>query len=615
MSGVVALLGHGGMPVDSNLLWRMTARQRFRGPDNQAIWAEGSIGLGHTLHKTTVESECEISPCNLDGRLFVTADARIDARADLCARLRDYGRELRTDLPDPELLLHAYDTWGEGCFEHLLGDFSFALWDAARRKLVCAVDHLGVKPFFYANRGGFFIGSNTLECVRLLPAVRNDLNEVAVGDFLLVGGYQDRDVTIYADIARIPPGHFLVVNHEGRIRIQRYFSFPEPSEAACPRLDDCVEQFEELLSNAVADRLRAPRIAVYMSGGVDSSLVALAAKRELSRHFAASELQAFTVVYDRLIPDDERIFATLVAEHLNIGIDVQPLDEGGILDAIRTAEWPEPYVPIVAAPLRAQRVRMASRFRTMLTGFDGDSLLDAAVRLHWPDRLRQGRLAALIRELAWYVASERAVPPIGVRTYLQRAMSSPAPLLRPPWLQTGFWQRAGLEQRWQRERADPPLTRSRQTMREAFSSIAWGPLFDSFDAAYSVGPIDVRHPLLDIRLIRFASRLAAVPWCVDKYLLRRCLRGLPERVRTRPKRPLAAGLYEALLRNGRRELSGAAWQSDLLPCFLDIAAAEARLLHVQPTDQDFHPLLRALAFGVWMGSPGRSITVRERADV
>jgi asparagine synthase (glutamine-hydrolysing) len=615
MSGVVALLAHGGVPVDRNLLWRMTARQRFRGPDSEAIWAEGSIGLGHTLHKTTVESEREISPTGLGGRLFVTADARIDARADLCARLRDYGRELSTDLPDPELVLHAYDVWGEGCFEHLLGDFSFALWDAARRKLVCAVDHLGVKPFYYADRGGSFVGSNTLECVRLLPDVRTDLNELAVGDFVLVGGYQDRDVTIYADIARVPPGHFLVVHEDGRIRVQRYFSFPEPDETSWLRPDDCVEQFEELLSNAVADRLRARNVAIYMSGGVDSSLVALTAKRELSRSSTVPELQAFTVVYDRLIPDDERIFATLVAEHLNIGIDVQPLDEGGILDPLTTAEWPEPYVPIVAGPLRAQRVRMASRFRTMLTGFDGDSLLDAAVRLHWPDRLRKGRLTALIREFAWYVARERAFPPIGVRTYLQRAMTAPAPPFRPAWLQSEFWHRARLEQRWHRERTNLPITQSRQTMREAFSSTAWGPLFDSFDAAYSVRPIEVRHPLLDMRLIRFASRLAAVPWCVNKYLLRRCLRSLPERVRTRPKRPLAAGLYEALLRKGRQELSCAEWRSDHLPRFVDIPAAEARLLHVQPTDPDFHPLLRALAFGVWMGSTGRFLTFPERRDV
>src|SRR5207247_3148792 len=98
----------------------MTARQRFRGPDGEAIWHVGSVGLGHALHRTTVEAEREVSPARLGDRLFITADARVDARDELCARLRDHGRDLRTDTPDPELLLHAYDAWGEGCFEYLL---------------------------------------------------------------------------------------------------------------------------------------------------------------------------------------------------------------------------------------------------------------------------------------------------------------------------------------------------------------------------------------------------------------------------------------------------------------------------------------------------------------
>ena len=113
-----------------------------------------------------------MSPTSLGDRLFITADARIDARDELCARLRDCGRDLALDLPDPELVLHAYDAWGEGCLRHLLGDFSFALWDASRRKLFCAVDALGVRPFFYADRGGLFVGSNSLACVRLHDKVR-----------------------------------------------------------------------------------------------------------------------------------------------------------------------------------------------------------------------------------------------------------------------------------------------------------------------------------------------------------------------------------------------------------------------------------------------------------
>src|SRR6266404_6002876 len=87
VSGLVALFAHGGAPVDAPLLQRMTARQRFRGPDGEAIWHGGSVGLGHALHRTTVEAEREVSPASLGNRLFITADARVDARDELCARL------------------------------------------------------------------------------------------------------------------------------------------------------------------------------------------------------------------------------------------------------------------------------------------------------------------------------------------------------------------------------------------------------------------------------------------------------------------------------------------------------------------------------------------------
>ena len=280
MSGIAALFARGGAPADAALLARLIAAQRFRGPDGQGSWSRGSVGLGHTLHKTTLEAEREVSPASLEDRLFITADARIDARDELCARLRDRGRELPLDLPDPELVLHAYDTWGEGCLPHLLGDFSFALWDASRRQLFCAVDPLGARAFYYADRGGSFVGSNTLACVRLHDQVRDELDERAVGDFILLGGYQDRDITIYADIARIPPGHFLVVGDDGA-RLTRYFDCPIRSKRARARPTTAWISFAPLLDRAVRDRLRTPKVAVYMSGGVDSPLVALTAKRRL----------------------------------------------------------------------------------------------------------------------------------------------------------------------------------------------------------------------------------------------------------------------------------------------------------------------------------------------
>jgi len=601
MSGVAALLARGGAPADGALLESMAAAQRFRGPDGGGVWRQGSIGLAHTLHRTTVEAARESSPASLGGRLFIAADARLDARDELCARLRDHGGDVAPDLPDPELILHAYEAWGEGCLPHLLGDFSFALWDGPRRRLVCAVDPLGVKPFYYADRAGLFAGSNTLACVRLHPAVRDELNEVAVADFLLVGCYERRDITIFADVARIPPGHLLVVDEDGA-RLRRYFDWPEPAEVRWSRPADCVEAFEELLTRAVRDRLRTPKVAILMSGGLDSPLVARTAQRELVARFPSPELAAYCCVYDRLIPDDERRYAELAARSLSIPIDIQPLDEGQLFDWVGRLSPAEPFGEVGVGPCLDQMSRLRDRFSVVLTGYDGDALLKAAVRLHWRERLAQGRLGALALDLAWYVAHTRAPPPIGVRTYLARRSRGAESSPRPSWLREELWLRAGLEPRRASARPRAPVTRSREPSARSFANPVWSLVFDGHDPGLTGHAIEVRHPLADLRLIRFAFGLPAVPWCVDKYLLRRCLRDLPAEIRTRPKTPQAADPAPELLRRRGLGPSPLRWQSPRLSAFVDVPAVEAMLGSPLIPGGELWPLLRAVGLGAWLAN-------------
>src|SRR5262245_1759028 len=171
MSGIAGIFNVDGAPVDRRLIDRMTAFLRFRGPAASRVWTDGPLALGHTLLPTTDEAEREQQPCSIDGRTWIVADARVGARTALRAGLSGRGRRGLDGATDPELILHAYGEWGEACVEHLLGDFAFAIWDGARRRLFCARDHLGVRPFFYAHIGRTFVFSNTLDCVRLHSSV------------------------------------------------------------------------------------------------------------------------------------------------------------------------------------------------------------------------------------------------------------------------------------------------------------------------------------------------------------------------------------------------------------------------------------------------------------
>src|SRR5438876_4139153 len=141
MSGLVGMLNLDGAAVDGSLLARMTAYLAFRGPDGQRVQVTKNVGFGHALLRITEESANEAQPFTLDGRRWIVADARVDARQDLIAELRAQGhKEFTSDATDVELILRAYCVWGADCVTHLLGDFTFAVWDELRQALFCARD-------------------------------------------------------------------------------------------------------------------------------------------------------------------------------------------------------------------------------------------------------------------------------------------------------------------------------------------------------------------------------------------------------------------------------------------------------------------------------------------
>ena len=195
MSGIVGFLNRDGAPADRRLLDQMNDFLAFRGPDARDTWIEAAVGFGHTLLRTTWESATEKQPCTLDGRVWITADVRVDGREDLIRQLQAAGRDPSKDVTDPELILHAYHAWSEQCLDHLLGDFSFAIWDGRMQRLFCARDHFGIKQFYYSLAGGKFLFSNTLQCIRLDPAVSARLNDAAIADFLVHGNNQNPATT------------------------------------------------------------------------------------------------------------------------------------------------------------------------------------------------------------------------------------------------------------------------------------------------------------------------------------------------------------------------------------------------------------------------------------
>lgn len=151
MSGIAGLFLTDARPASRPALERMVETIKHRGPQQTGLWTDGSVGLGHGLLAATPEALHESLPFyDALRNLAVTADARIDNRADLLPQL-DFGPLPPSEIPDSLLILRAYEKLGEDCPEKLLGDFAFALWDGKQQALFCARDPFGVRPFFYRN--------------------------------------------------------------------------------------------------------------------------------------------------------------------------------------------------------------------------------------------------------------------------------------------------------------------------------------------------------------------------------------------------------------------------------------------------------------------------------
>jgi asparagine synthase (glutamine-hydrolysing) len=543
MSGIVGIINLDGQPLERELLDRLTAYLVFRGPDGQGVWFDGPVGFGHTQLCTTFESEREQQPLSLDGQVWITADARIDGRADLIRKLKARGCADLKNIPDVELILYAYKAWGDDCLLHLIGDFAFAIWDGPRRLLFAARDHLGVKPFYYAQPGRSLVFSNTLNCIRMHPQVSDELNDLAIADFLLFDFNQDLATTTYADIRRIPPAHYLTWQ-EGVLHVNRYWTLPMEDPLRYKRQRDYVEHFKELLQRAVADRLRAGRVGVSMSGGLDSSIVAAIAKDFLSKQARPCELQACTVVYDRLIPDQERYYSGMVAAHLNLPIHYLAADDYQLYERWDQPElqWPEPNHDPLASIWIDLVKQFVGQSRVILTGEGGDPLLCPS-KSYFYKMLKSLRWGQLAMQTARCLFTYRRLPPIGFKSGLRRWWrgNGNTPSISS-WLNPHFVVRLGLTARWAQIIQEPfPSHPIRNEAYQGIISSYWQNFFERYFDPGVIGlPVEFYHPFFDLRLVKYALSLPPLPWCIDKVILREASQGLlPEAIRHRPKSPLA----------------------------------------------------------------------------
>lgn len=553
MSGITGICNVDGRPVDPTLLQLMTQAIAHRGPDGMGHWVAGRTALGHTMLHTTPESLRERQPLSTEeSALCLTLDGRVDNRCELRAALGSNGCPPRSDT-DAELVLRAYECWGEDCAKHILGDFAFAVWDGRNRKLFCARDLLGIRPFYYVFDGRTFTFSSELRPLLDMPGFERKLNPGMLGEYLCQR-ITSKEETLYRNILRLPPAHRLVLN-DGPPRISRYFAFDPGKSVRYGSDEQYAEHFFEIFREAVSCRLRSQApVALWLSGGLDScSILGMAGQLAREGAIADSHLASYTLAFSH--PDaDERTYVSEAAGMWGFGnhsLNADDVVAESLVDSIQRHQYfPEP------SPWQALQVLAKQNgSRVTLAGDGGDEWL-AGDMTHCADLLRQLRIPTLVRQFGHDVAQYRAWAWTGhtdpgpfplfmewcIKPLIPGSLKSAAKrLLRrnlPSWVSPGFARDVRLQDRLMRQEKPPRFPTIVQQRMHAFlddgNAVAGSEATDREDAHLAM---EQRYPFHDRRLIEYALALPEDQrWRGDrtKLVLRQAMRRhLPDSIRQR----------------------------------------------------------------------------------
>ena len=292
MSGIFGLVQWDGSPVLEKDLNSMRAAMQEWGPDRTNIWCADAAGLGSLTFFDTPEAAHEHQPLQSEQGFVLTAEARLDNRADLCGELGIAAADASA-LADGTLVGRAYERWAQNTPAHLLGDWSFAAWHPAERRLFVARDHFGNTGLYYYHDQGRFAFASSRKALLALGIPRR-LNEFFLACVLVSWSAHNGEQTIELDLHRLPPAHTLTAN-ASNIRINEYWRLEDTPELRLKKFQDYVDGLLSIYDRAVRDRLRIrTEIGVSLSGGLDSGSTTVLAARALKEQ--GRRLKAYTSV-------------------------------------------------------------------------------------------------------------------------------------------------------------------------------------------------------------------------------------------------------------------------------------------------------------------------------
>ncbi len=547
MCGIVGIYQFSSEVVDIKILQKMSEVIHHRGPDDEGYYFDKNIGLGHRRLSIIDLSPAGHQPMsNEDGSVWITYNGEIFNYVELMAELQDKGHVFKSKT-DTEVIIHAYEEWGVECLSRFNGMFAFAIWDSKRKRLFCARDRFGIKPFYYFYDNKQFLFASEIKALLEDRSVERSPNQQIIYDFLVQAYLDHTDETFFKGIKQLLPAHYLLISNE-KLEIKRWWDINETKRFDSLTDDGYASRFYELFEDAIRLRLRSDvPVGTCLSGGLDSSSIVCVANKLMfgKKDEDISERQkTFSSCFD-LSEYDERVYINAVLEKTSAEANFIFPKAEELFDIISDIIWHQDE-PFSSTSIVAQWYVMkeaSKKIKVLLDGQGADELLagyHGYFGALYSDLIKNFRLIRLFKELIYYKKNHHKFQPHVfsniARSFLPSYLVS---ILRGrikgdiSWLDTNF------QKKYKRsfDLTNKFPNHFDNLLYNILTKYGLPALLHYEDRNSMAFSIEARVPFLDYRLVEFMFSLPSeqkIRNGTTKVVLRNAMKDiLPEKVRTR----------------------------------------------------------------------------------
>jgi asparagine synthase (glutamine-hydrolysing) len=543
--------------VDAPALQRMNDSQQHRGPDEGSMHLEPGVGFGHRRLSIIDIATGQQPLFNEDGSVVVVFNGEIYNYQDLIPELQSLGHTFHTK-SDTEVIVHAWEQWGDQCVERFRGMFAFALWDRNRQTFFMARDRLGVKPMYYAllDDGMLLFGSE-LKSIMAHGGLKRDVDPLALEEYFALG-YVAEPRSIFRQAKKLPPAHTLAIRRGEALGEPREFWDVKFTLNSQTNAEDACSELVHRLKESVKLRMIAEvPLGAFLSGGVDSSAVVQA-----MAGLSAEPVNTCSIAFDDPKFNESR-FAQMVASRYKTKHRVETVksDDFDLIDTLARL-YDEPYADSSAIPTYRVCQLARKHVTVALSGDGGDEafggyrryrmhLMEDRMRSTLPAGFRQpvfGLLGRVYPKADWAPRMLRAKTTLqGMARTSVEAYFHSVSIMRGPMREqlfslalkrqlAGYTAQEVFEHHADRARTDDPLALIQYLDLKTYLV---GDINTKVDRASMAHSLEVREPLMDHLLIEWLGTLPSsmkVRGQEGKFLLKKAMEPhLPDDVLYRPK--------------------------------------------------------------------------------